>query len=159
MKERRKIFGNIVHNSDNTFYFPILKYKCILMYLYIIFTEISICVRLVCICMSSDFHLPKCKKPLHCLVVSSICIILVGPALPSMFNSEAFLCLSSWKAPTVFAVFRMSAFLTSSPTKWWSMKLQGTGVSHRFWCWGTSPTSCLPVRVKAAGSAVISKML
>lgn len=54
--------------------------------------------RLVSICMSSDFHLPKCKKPLHCSVVSRICIILVGPVLPSMVNSEAFSCASpSWR--------------------------------------------------------------
>lgn len=82
MRGKRSVFGDIVHHTKNTIYFHIFIY----MYLYITFTSFSIYDRLVRICMSLGFHLHMCKKPLHCSVVSSICIILVGPVLPSMFN-------------------------------------------------------------------------
>ena len=148
------------------------------MYFYITFTSFSIYDRLVCICMSSVFHLHICKKPLHCSVVSSICIILIGPVLPSIFNWEAFSYPSPPGRP--LQTLLSPEYLQLSLHDLWNGEARsysglqtgshrrGThpGVCPRFWCRGTSPASCLllltqgnfPVEVRAAWSAVISKI-
>lgn len=146
------------------------------MYLYI-FTSFSIHDRLVRIWMSLGFHLHMCKKPLHCSVVSSICIILVGPVLPSMFTWEAFSYPSPPGRPLQTLV-SPEYLQFSLHNLWngeaWNYRGLQTG-SHRrgthpgghpmFWCWGISPASFLlllhwgnfPIEVRAAWSAVISK--